>query len=171
WAGVGAGVGYDGLRVIVQDYPFTSSLVACVSFTSGRCFTESALEPLSVRLAEFEGAYELDPASGNFHPLDFTAHLSTRVPGGDWTDADLKVNWPLDIGGTKMYLLSNGFAPVVTVRDADGEVAFSGPVAFIPQDNNLRSLGVIKVPDGLSEQVGMIGFFYPYPVEQSDGII
>jgi cytochrome c biogenesis protein len=168
--GIGSGFGYNGQRVIVQDSAFTNSLVAYDSFTSGRFFTESALEPFSVRLDEFEGAYELDPASGNFHPLDFTAHLSTRVPGGDWTDADLKVNWPLDIGGTKMYLLSNGFAPVVTVRDADGEVAFSGPVAFIPQDNNLRSLGVIKVPDGLAEQVGMLGFFYPDPVEQSDGI-
>src|SRR5690606_22127777 len=74
-----------------------------------------------------------------------------------------------DIGGTKMYLLGNGYAPVVTVRDADGEVAFSGAVAFLPQDGNLRSLGVIKVPDGLDEQLGLRGFFYPDPLALTDG--
>ncbi|MFT4028269.1 MAG: cytochrome c biogenesis protein ResB [Protaetiibacter sp.] len=167
--GVGGGFGYSGQKVIIQDSSFTNSLLSYDSFNPGRFFTEDALEPFSVRLTDFEGRYELDPASGNFQPIDFTAHLSTRTSGGDWTDADLKVNAPLELGGTKMYLLSNGFAPVVTVRDADGEVAFAGPVAFIPQDANLRSLGVIKVPDGLDEQLGMLGYFYPDPQELADG--
>ncbi|MGN6273980.1 MAG: cytochrome c biogenesis protein ResB [Protaetiibacter sp.] len=167
--GIGSGFGYNGQRVIVQDSAFTNSLVAYDSFSSGRFFTESALEPFSVRLDEFDGVYQLDPSSGVYQPTDFTAHLSTRAPGGDWTPADLKVNHPLEVGGTKVYLLGNGYAPVVTVRDADGEVAFAGPVAFLPQDGNLRSLGVIKVPDGLDEQLGFLGFFYPDPLELDDG--
>ena len=32
---------------------------------------------------------------------------------------------------------------------------------FLPQDPRLTSLGVIKIPDGLAEQLGMVGFFYP----------
>jgi len=167
--GVGGGFGYNGQRVIVQDTAFTNSLVSYDSFNPGRFFTEAALEPFSVRLDEFEGEYELNPATGVYQPTDFTAHLSTREPDGPWADADLKINAPLEIGGTKMYLLGNGYAPVVTVRDADGEVAFSGPVAFLPQDGNLRSLGVIKVPDGLDEQLGFLGFFYPDPLELDDG--
>lgn len=167
--GVGGGFSYNGQKVIVQDTAFTNSLAGYDSFNPGRFFTETALEPFSVRLDDFEGKYQLDPATGNSQPIDFTAHLSTRQPGGDWTDADLKVNSPLDIGGTKMYLLGNGYAPVVTVRDAEGEVAFSGPVAFLPQDGNLRSLGVVKVPDGLAEQLGFLGFFYPDPLELDDG--
>ncbi len=167
--GVGGGFGYNGQRVVIEDTAFTNSLASYDSFNPGRFFTETALEPFSVRLDDFEGSYQLDPATGVYQPIDFTAHLSTREPGGDWTEADLKVNSPLEIGGTKVYLLSNGFAPVVTVRDADGEVAFSGPVAFIPQDNNLRSLGVIKVPDGLDEQLGLLGFFYPDPLQLVDG--
>lgn len=167
--GVGGGFGYNGQRVIIQDTAFTNSLVSYDSFTSGRFFTEDALEPFSVRLDDFDGAYQLDPESGVHQPTDFTAHLATREPGGDWTPADLKVNSPLEIGGTKMYLLGNGYAPVVTVRDADGEVAFSGAVAFLPQDGNLRSLGVIKVPDGLDEQLGLRGFFYPDPLALTDG--
>jgi cytochrome c biogenesis protein len=31
----------------------------------------------------------------------------------------------------------------------------------LPQDSNLTSVGVLKLPDGLSQQVGLIGFFYP----------
>jgi len=167
--GIGGGYGYNGQRVIVQDTAFTNSLAAYDSFSPGRFFTETALEPFSVRLDDFDGRYRLDPATGVYQPTDFTAHLSTRTPGGDWVPAELKVNHPLELGGTKMYLLGNGYAPVVTVRDADGEVAFSGPVAFLPQDNNLRSLGVVKVPDGLDEQLGLLGFFYPEPLPLHDG--
>jgi cytochrome c biogenesis protein len=31
----------------------------------------------------------------------------------------------------------------------------------LPQDTNFTSVGVLKLPDGLSQQVGLIGFFYP----------
>ncbi|AYF99495.1 cytochrome c biogenesis protein ResB [Protaetiibacter intestinalis] len=167
--GIGGGFGYNGQKVIIQDTAFTNSLAGYDSFTSGRFFSESSLEPFSVRLDEFDGRYQLDPSTTVYQPIDYTAHLSTRVPGGDWTEADLKVNSPLEIGGTKMYLLGNGYAPVVTVRDPDGEVAYSGPVAFLPQDGNLRSLGTIKVPDGLDEQLGMLAFFYPDPIQLADG--
>ena len=40
-------------------------------------------------------------------------------------------------------------------------VVFSESVPFLPQDTNMTSLGVIKVPDGLPEQLGLVGFFYP----------
>ncbi len=61
-----------------------------------------------------------------------------------------------------MYLLGNGYAPTITVRDTSGKVAFTDSVPFIPQaDPNLTSLGFVKIPDGLQKQVGMIGFFYP----------
>ena len=70
-----------------------------------------------------------------------------------------------------MYLLGNGFAPHVTVRDSSGDVVYSQPVVFLPQDSNLTSLGVIKIPDGLREQVGMIGFFYPSAVALDSGAL
>jgi cytochrome c biogenesis protein len=34
-------------------------------------------------------------------------------------------------------------------------------VPFLAQDTNMTSLGVIKVPDGMPEQLGLVGFFYP----------
>jgi cytochrome c biogenesis protein len=65
--------------------------------------------------------------------------------------------------------LGNGFAPWVTVTSASGDVVFSQPVAFLPQDSNLTSLGIVKIPDGLSEQLGLVGFFYPSAVVLDSG--
>ncbi|MGO7983820.1 cytochrome c biogenesis protein ResB, partial [Rhizobium johnstonii] len=64
-------------------------------------------------------------------------------------------------GGTDIYLLGNGYAPTITVRDPEGNVVSRESVAFLPQDAQLTSIGIVKVPDGLSKQIGMIGLFYP----------
>jgi cytochrome c biogenesis protein len=65
------------------------------------------------------------------------------------------------MAGDRIYLMGNGYAPTMTIRDADGDVVFSESVPFLPQDTNMTSLGVVKIPDGLSEQMGLVGFFYP----------
>ena len=167
--GIGGGFGYTGQRVIVQDEPFTNVLSGYDAINQGRFFSESSLEPYSLRLDEFEGRYELDASTGLWHPTDYEARVSTREPGGDWTPGTIRVNSPLTIGGTEVYLLGNGYAPIITVRDPDGEAVFSETVPFLPLDGNLRSRGVVKVPDGLDQQLGMQGFFYPDPVALNDG--
>lgn len=70
-----------------------------------------------------------------------------REGGGVARDAVIGPNRPLSLGGAKVYLLGNGYAPEVTVRDAAGEGAFAGAVPFLPQDGVYTSRGVIKVPD------------------------
>ena len=55
---------------------------------------------------------------------------------------------------------ANGYSPIVTVRDSAGMVALQGPVPFLPQDGNLRSIGAIKVPDA-NPQVGFVASFLP----------
>ncbi|HEU4755902.1 MAG TPA: cytochrome c biogenesis protein ResB, partial [Agromyces sp.] len=42
-------------------------------------------------------------------------------------------------------------------------------IPFLPQDANLTSIGVVKVTDGLDEQLGMVGFFYPTQTTLSSG--
>jgi cytochrome c biogenesis protein len=59
-----------------------------------------------------------------------------------------------------VYLQANGYSPIVTVRDSKGSVAFQGPVPFLPQDSNLRSIGAIKVPDA-DPQIGFVASFLP----------
>jgi cytochrome c biogenesis protein len=72
----------------------------------------------------------------------------------------MKVNKPLTFGNTRVYLQANGYSPVVTVRDSQGNVALQGPIPFLPQDGNLRSIGAIKVPDA-EPQIGFVGSFVP----------
>ena len=60
-----------------------------------------------------------------------------------------------------MFLVGHGYAPVVTVRDGNGDVAYSGPVVFLPQDSPFASFGVVKVPDARPKQLGFEGLFLP----------
>ena len=168
---VGGSFGYTGQKVVVQGTSFTNALLSYDSFNPGRFFSQSELEPFSIRLDQFDASYKFDPASGVSHPTDFLATLSTRAPGGDWVSQPLKVNSPLEIGGTQVYLLGNGYAPEITVRNPQGEAVYSGPVPYLPQDANLFSVGVIKIPNGLAEQIGMIGLFYPDPVTTASGAL
>jgi cytochrome c biogenesis protein len=159
---IGGGFGYNGQRLLVEGQPFANVLADYDSFYPGPWVdADSALEPFGLRLDAFDSTYEFDQTAGSWHPTDFDATLGVRDRGGEWRTATLKVNSPLEIGGTQVYLLANGYAPIVTVRDPDGEVVFREAVPFLAEDSNLRSLGVIKVPDGLSDQLGLTGFFYP----------
>ncbi|MQY13440.1 Cytochrome c biogenesis protein Ccs1 [Streptomyces sp. RB5] len=126
-----------------------------------------------------------DPSAFGFTLDKFTASYqrtgpqkrTPRVFRADityWKGADgpkhktsIEVNKPLVIDGTKVWLLSNGWAPVVTVRDGQGDIAFRGPVPMIPAEKrNLSSQGAIKVTDyvgkdGKKDQIGFQGFFMP----------
>jgi cytochrome c biogenesis protein len=177
FVGIGSGFSYTGQRVLIQDTAFTNSLASYDSFNPGRFFDESQLAPFSLRLDDFDPLYQFDAESVSWKPLDFEATLSSRTQGGDWQQQALKVNAPLSIGGAQVFLLGNGYAPELTIRNADGEVVSSGPTPFRPQDANLFSLGVVKVPDGLTAtdgtatQLGFIGLLYPDPVTTGSGAL
>jgi len=170
--GLGAGVGfkYSGQKVLVEGASFTNQLASYDSFTSGPFVDTAALTPFGLRLESFAAEYEFDTSTGFAQPLDFAASVEV-IRDGRSEDHTIRVNEPLDYEDTSVYLLGNGFAPHVTVRDSSGQVVYSQPVVFLPQDSNLTSLGVIKIPDGLNEQVGMIGFFYPSAVALGSGAL
>jgi cytochrome c biogenesis protein len=166
--GIGGAFGFTGQRLLVEGEPFTNVLADYDSFTGGSAFDpDAALQPFTLRLDSFDPQYTFTDEA--WHPLDYDANMSVREPGGDWEPATIKINTPLEIGGSQVYLLGNGFAPIVTIRDPDGLEVFHGAVPFIAEDRNLSSRGVIKVPDGLSDQLGMLGFFYPDAVPLADG--
>lgn len=167
---VGTGFKYSGQRIVIEGQTFPNQLSSYDSFNPGVFFEESQLAPYALRLETFTPVYEFDPTSGLSHPLDFAADM-TLMADGQESDVTLRVNEPLDIQGTSVYLLGNGFAPWITVRNASDEVVFSQPVPFLPQDANLTSLGVVKIPDGLDEQTGMLGFFYPSAVVLESGAL
>ncbi|MDL5351483.1 cytochrome c biogenesis protein ResB [Microbacterium sp. zg-YB36] len=168
---VGGGFTYTGQDVLVEGQSFVNTLADYSSFNPGRFVDTEALPPYSMTLEEFQVNYIPMGEQGAGQAGDFAAVLTTKVPGQDEQAAEVRVNHPVDLEGDRIYLMGNGYAPTITVRDADGEVVFSESVPFLPQDAAMTSLGVVKVTDGLPEQLGMIGFFYPTATALSTGAL
>ncbi|WP_248305612.1 cytochrome c biogenesis protein ResB [Agromyces sp. H66] len=159
--GIGGGFGFSGQRVVVEGQSFVNTLAAYDSFNPGRFFDDANLDPYRLELEELDAVYETQNQEAIGQPIDFTARVSVQAQDGAAEPGVVKVNEPLRVHGTDVYLLGNGYAPTITVRDPDGEVVFTDSVPFLPQDANLTSIGVVKVPDGLADQLGMVGFLYP----------
>ena len=159
--GVGGGFGFVGQRVVTTGQTFVNTLVNYDSFNPGRFVDTNTLSPYSIRVDSLDVVYEQSNADARGEPLDYTAHVTAKTPDGKAEKRTIKVNEPLEIGGTSVYLLGNGYAPVVTIRNAKGDIVFRDATPFLPQDSNLTSQGVIKIPDGLSKQLGIIGIFRP----------
>jgi cytochrome c biogenesis protein len=169
---LGGSFGYSGQKIVVEGEPFVNYVAGYDSFTRGRLVGETSLDPYRVTLDALDVVYEQENPNAVGQPIDYTASVTVQQPGEDGAErTTIKVNQPLQVDGTDVYLLGNGYAPRITVRNADGDVAFSGAVPFLPQDANLTSVGVVKVPDGLPEQVGMVGLLYPTPVKLSTGAL
>jgi len=167
--GFGSGFGFSGQRVLVEGQTFVNTLLAYDSFNPGRFFNDTGLDPYTLTLDDFEVSYETQNLEAFGQPVDFTAGVTVTPRGGAAQPGAVRVNDPLRTGGTSIYLLGNGYAPTITVKDPSGTVVFTDSVPFLPQDANLTSLGIVKVPDGLAEQVGLVGFFYPTQDETSTG--
>jgi len=159
--GIGGGFTYTGQRVVVEGTTFVNALTDYSSFNPGRFVDVEALEPYSMTLDRFDVSYQQPGTAGAGMAMNFAAHLTTQLAGEEPQEGVVRVNHPLDIAGDRIYLMGNGYAPTITVRNAGGEIVFHDSIPFLPQDNNLTSLGVIKVADGLPDQLGMVGFFYP----------
>lgn len=171
--GLGGGYSYSGQRVLVEGETFVNNLAGYDSFSPGAFFKPEMLTPFAVTLDKFEVNFDLQNQTNIGTPLDFRATVSSKLPNGDGSakteQSVIRVNEPLELPGSKIYLTGNGYAPVITIRDRDGAVAFSGPTEFLPQDKNYTSLGVIKVPDAAGAQFGILAFFYPTKSELSTG--
>jgi cytochrome c biogenesis protein len=168
--GIGGGLTYTGQTVIIEGRTWVNTLLDYTSFNPGRFVDEeTALTPYALTLDRFDVTYQPPGTQGAGQAGDFAAHLTTQLAGEEPTAGEVRVNHPLEMAGDRIYLMGNGYAPTITIRDPDGDVVFSESVPFLPQDTNMTSLGVIKVPDGLDEQIGLVGFFYPTQVQLSNG--
>lgn len=168
---IGGLFGYSGQRILVEGDTFVNTLVGYDQFSPGTNFQSGWLQPYSVRLDKFQATFDRESPKKTGQPIDYTAEVTTKdTPDAPEKKEILKVNDPISLGGTSMYLTGNGYAPVVTVRDGEGNVAFQGPVTAKVQGDNYYSSVVIKVPDGKPDQLGFNGFFLPTAFETEDGI-
>ncbi len=161
--------GFRGSSVVVVGQGFSNSLSQYDEFNGGGLFSESQLQPFSLVVKQFDVKFETGPVQTGAARL-FKADLEvTDAPGDQPRDETLEVNHPLRINGTTVHLIGHGYAPVVTVKDAQGNVAFSGPVVFLPQDGNFSSAGVINVPDGRPNRLAFQGLFFPTEQNTAQG--
>ncbi len=161
---VGHLFGFKGDVILPVGQTFANTLSRYDTFAPGPWVDAERLSPFSLTLDRFDAVFETDVRSaGQFgSPRDFTAYVTTTTePGSTPRRQVIKVNHPLEMEGATVFLLGNGYAPVVTVRDGSGTVVYSGPTPFLPQDNNYRSIGAVKVPGAQPKQLGFVGLFLP----------
>jgi len=161
--GVGYLLGWRGDRILVTGKSFANTISAYDTFDPGPWVDTEGLSPFTVALDRLDVSFE-ERAGGAQRgaPRDFTAYTRTQAsPQAPQVSQTLKVNGPLAFGGASVFLLGNGYAPVITVRDAAGQVLMREATPFLPQDANYRSVGAVKVSAASPKQLGFFGFFLP----------
>ena len=163
------GVGFDSLigmhgdAIVNVGERFINVPTTYDSLKFGKLLSEKALPPFVITVDNFVAKYNTLTNA----PEDYTLNVSVvEKPGAPSEKRTVKVNSPLRFGSTNVYLQANGYSPIVTVRDSVGNVALQGPVPFLPQDGNLRSIGAIKVPDA-DPQIGFVATFLPTQARDS----
>ncbi|MFI5532551.1 cytochrome c biogenesis protein ResB [Kitasatospora sp. NPDC051853] len=164
WASLASGTGG---KLVIEGQGYSNTATQLDDFTGSAFYGVEDLDAFGFKLDNFTSKFATSgPQAGSAR--QFTAHVR-YWSGSDQsklTKGDIEVNHPLEIGGSKVFLIGHGYAPVVTVKNAAGEKVYSGPTAFLPQDGNLTSTGVIKVSDygqkdGERTQLGFNGYFLP----------
>jgi cytochrome c biogenesis protein len=170
---VGALFGYRGTVIVPQGGGFANTLIQYDGLSGGAMFDARNLPPFALDVDEFTMEfYDSGPQRGA--AADFEAKVQfTPEPGADTEERTIRVNEPLNIDGTLIHILNPGYAPAITVRDAEGAVLAEGPVPFLPQDGDFTSTGVRKVPvgpnRGLGEDIGVDAILYPTAVVDEIG--
>lgn len=163
--------GYSGQKVLVEGDTFVNTLTSYDTFTPGANFGDARLSPYSATLDRLVVKYDRSTEAHYGQPLDFNATLTIKdSPDAEAETKTLKVNEPVHVGGTNLYLVGNGYAPVVTIKDGAGDITFQGPVITIPTDGAYTSLVVMKAPDAKPNQLGFVGFFLPTALVDEAGV-
>ncbi|OKJ70560.1 cytochrome c biogenesis protein ResB [Streptomyces sp. CB02460] len=158
---------YEGAKLVVEGDGFSNTITQYDNFKSGSLYDDESLTPFSFTLDDFIGTYERKgPQIGTPRTYEARVTFSDGAYGKPEKRV-IKVNEPLVVNGTKVYLNAHGYAPVVSVKDGRGKEVYKAAVPLLPIDNNVTSSGAIKVLDGYrnkngkTEQLGFQAFFVP----------
>ncbi|WP_404957737.1 cytochrome c biogenesis protein ResB [Streptomyces sp. 147326] len=165
----------EGGKLVLRGTGFSNTLTQYDDFKAGTLFHPDDLPPFSFTLDRFDATYELTgPQKGT--PRDFKAYVTfSDGAHGRPQKREIQVNKPLQVDGSKVYLLGHGYAPIISVTDPTGKVIFKDAVPMLPQDSNLTSTGAIKVTDGYKdkngkqEQLGFNAVFVPTYAGEGQG--
>ena len=153
--------GYKGAVIVPEGGGFANNPNLYDDFSPGRVFSIDDMDNFSFTVDGFDVEWLTDgPRAGMARAFNASLSYQQGVDG-DQQSYDLKVNHPLKIGGTELFLVGHGYAPVITVRDGNGDIAATGPTPFLPQDSSFLSFGVVKAADAQPAGIGLEGLFYP----------
>lgn len=164
---VGKLYSYQGTVVVGEGKGFCDTAAQFDNFTAGPLVDRTRLAPLCVDLKRFSATYTPSGVAAQFR-ADITY---TSAANGPARSDRLEVNHPLRGDGDRLYLLGHGFSPQFTVRDAGGDVFDHIDAPFLPQDANLTSSGVLKLPDARPQQLAIEGVFTPTAALDSNGLL
>lgn len=158
---LGSLYGFHGRVLVAEGGTFSNTATQYDDLVPGSRVDNTMLTPFSFQLRRFTVRFEsAGPQRGA--PRAFVARLRYRTaPDAPWLPKTVRVNHPLNLSRTKVFLTGNGYAPRFTVRDGEGRVVYSGPVNFLPRDGFFTSEGAIKIPGAEPEQLGFSGVLLP----------
>ncbi|MGI8946663.1 MAG: cytochrome c biogenesis protein ResB [Ornithinimicrobium sp.] len=159
---VGGLWGWRAEVILPEGRDFASDVATYDTMRPGPWVDLDALEPFTMRIEDLNVEFETEATGAQFGaPRLFEAQVSVAAAPGEPEQVQrLAVNDPLHLDGTSVFLLGNGYAPEVTVRDAGGTIVYRDAVPFLPQDDNYTSTGAIKVA-GADPELGLYGAFLP----------
>ncbi|RHW26613.1 cytochrome c biogenesis protein ResB [Nocardioides immobilis] len=157
---IGGLFGYQGGVILVQGSTFGNNLTQYDDFDPGGLFTPEQLDEFDFTVEDFDVEW-VESGAGAGTARGFRAGLSYREGDAREQEYNLRVNHPLSINDTDVFLIGHGYAPVITIRDGEGNIASTGPTPFLPQDQSFVSFGVVKTAAAEPGQIGLEGLLYP----------
>lgn len=151
--GIGAQWGWHANRLLIQgpEKAFCNTVQQFDDYGLGGRVQPGDLPRFCLELNDFKATYL---ESGQ--PTSFEATVNG--------DRKIKVNEPLRLDGANVYLLGNGYAPIIRYTDAKGRVQ-NTVVAFPFTNAMLASEGVVSFPDAnggdKKSQIGFEGLYLP----------
>ncbi|MFN8084500.1 MAG: cytochrome c biogenesis protein ResB [Dermatophilaceae bacterium] len=162
-------LGWRGDVIVPAGSSFASTVSTYDTITAGPLVDTEAIPPFQLTLDDLRVAFEEKIASQLGAPRAFQATVTTvERPGAAPVTQPLNLNAPVVIDGADVYLLGNGYAPVVTVRDSAGTVLYREATPFLPQDGSYRSVGTVKVVAAAPKELGLSGLFLPTADPRTD---
>ncbi|MEJ5913873.1 cytochrome c biogenesis protein ResB [Pseudokineococcus sp. 1T1Z-3] len=152
---------YRAEVVVPVGQGFTNTVARYDTYNPGVWVQPDDLPPFAVQLQDLSVEFEEEVGGQLGAPRDFQADVLVQRPGAEVEPDQIRVNEPLHTGGAEVYLAGNGYAPVISVTDAEGRLVYSEPTPFLAQDDAYSSTGVVKVVGSRPEQMGFTGAFLP----------
>ena len=178
---VGKLFGYEGNVIVIADGGpgfCSASPAAFDSFRAGNTVDGTSLQPICVRVNDFQAHY-LPSGQATSFAADIDYQAGRDLSANNWRPYRLEVNHPLRVGGDRVYLQGHGYAPTFTVTFPDGQTRTS-TVQWRPDNpQTLLSSGVARIdpPAGSypnaaerrQHEIAIQGLLAP--TEQLDGVL